>query len=269
MKQTRLKILFFAVCGLLSYATAFSQSAPNGWHSGQMHRSTLDGLKTQKTWNNIELQAGTYRWELETRSNKGKKGKVNLDIEVKFSSGPNSHPVNERVTPSSVRSGTFLIQDYMYRSGGGAGYGKIKIHIGRAGINTNCDYKITLTRIGGDPETGNETCTYTTLGGKSGNIVYNTRSTFTTTKKSCKNKVVLRVDKYSGKARTTFKVYSMNTPRGSKTLEQVEEFPNSRTPTSRTITLNNASGKFFFVELKNHSALNSFRYSATVTQSDN
>jgi hypothetical protein len=271
MKKLLTLLLCIVTAGLHAHSLDLSnenQGAPTGWHSGQLHTSVLDGLNTTKTWNNIDLLPGTYRWTVETRRRGGKTGKVNFDVTVKYASGPNSQPVNERLSSGTTHSGTFVLPDYMSRSNGGAGYARVKIHIGRAGINTNVNYKIILTRIGVDPQHGNNTCTYTRLGGKNGNIISNTRSTYSTTKRSCKNTVEVRVTKTSGRARTTVTVYSMNTPNGSRTFVGRMEFPKGNDRGSDKVTLNNMANKYFFIELKNHSATNTFKFESTVTQSD-
>jgi hypothetical protein len=125
------------------------QGMPTGWHTGSLHLHVLDGLNTTKTWNNIDLLPGMYRWKVETRSPE-EEGKVHFDITVKHSAGPNTQPVKESLNAGASFHGKFSIPDYRSKETGEAGFGRIKIHIGRAGMNTTMNYRITLTRVGED-----------------------------------------------------------------------------------------------------------------------
>lgn len=264
---------------------------------GNLSQNYLDFAHTQKTWNNVDLEPGEYQWEVQCQRRNNKRGKVNFDIKVKYQNGSTEHPVNVSLESDRTSRNTFGLPDYKSKSSGSpAGYGRVKIHIGRRGANTNCNYNIVLTKIGDppviDPPTppvyGNSTsgssgsgsgsygnnnnssnggCTYSKLGGKnSGNVVFNTLGKVKSTKKACKNTVVAKVTKTGGKARTTMMVYKSTTANGTGTLVDSVEFPNGKSKSTKEITVHNADGYFIRIELKNRSAGNTFKYSASITQ---
>lgn len=248
---------------------------PTTWTNGNINQFYLDDTHTQKTFNDIRLRPGTYRWKLETRKRNGRKGKVNFDITVKFQNGRNSKKVDRKLSPGRTDNGNFRIEDYKSQSGGSqAGYGKIKVHIGRAAINTSVNYKITLTRTGGGSTgsgtgttgTSSNNCNYSNLGSKSGNVIGNTVGKYTSQKKACKNAASVRITKTGGRARTTILVYVSNTKNGSGTLKDSYEFPNGNRKGSETIRITGCNGKFVRVEVKNRSAANTFQYNLSITQ---
>lgn len=248
------------------------------WTSGSLMSFYLDFAHTQKTFNNISLAPGRYKYTLQTKARNNKPGKVNFDVHVVYASGSPQKKVDIVANPTGVRTGYLNIDDYRSQSGGSnAGYGKVKVHIGRVAHNTNVNYKITLTKVGALPGgtsgsgggTGGTTgapCTYSSLGSKTGNVVGNTVGKYTSTKKICKNQATVRVVKTGGKARTTILVYTRNSPNGPKQLVQSQEFPNGRAKGSKTIRINNRKGKFVHVEVKNRSAANTFQYNLSITQ---
>ena len=208
------------------------------WTNGNINQFYLDFAHTQKTFNDITLEPGQYQWTVQTIKRNNKKGKVNFDITNTFQNGSSSKVVDKRFSPGRTDNGSFNVVDYKSQSGGSsAGYGKIKVHIGRAGANTNVNYKITLTKTsGGNGNTSvsatsgsgngsnsgngnNSNCNYTTLGSKSGNVLGNTVGKYTSTKKACQNSVTVRVNKTGGKARTTVLVYASSTKNGTGTLK--------------------------------------------------
>jgi len=260
-------------------------------HNGNINQNYLDFAHTQRTWNNIDLEPGTYTWRVELQRNNGKKGKANFDIKIKYANGRNDHPVNRKLETSRNHSGTFGLPDYRSQSSGTAGYGRVKVHIGRAAANTNCNYKITLTKTGGvsGPPTpvpptppnsyngnngnsgnggggNNGGCTYTKLGEKNGRVVGNTVGKLKSTKKACKSSARVAVTKTGGKARTTMLVYKSSTRNGVGQLVDSVEFPNGRSKSTKYINVPNADGYFIRLELKNRSAGNTFSYRAKITQ---
>jgi len=256
-------------------------------HNGNINQNYLDFAHTQRTWNDIDLEPGTYTWRVDLRRNNGKRGKANFDIKVKYANGRKDHPVNKKLETSRNHSGTFGLPDYRSQSSGTAGYGRVKIHIGRAAANTNCNYKITLTKTGGvsgpptpvpptppnsnsygsnNSNSSNGGCTYTKLGEKSGRVIGNTLGKLKSTKKACKSSAKVAVTKTGGKARTTMMVYKSASRNGTGTLVDSVEFPNGRARTTKYITVPNANGYFIRVELKNRSAANTFSYKAKITQ---
>ena len=143
----------------------------------------------------------------------------------------------------------------------------MKVHIGRAAVNTNVRYKITLKRVGGiTGADGSTDCTYTNLGSKSGNVIGNTVGKYTSTKKACKNRVTVKVEKTGGKARTTVMVYASDTKNGTGSLKESYEFPNGKAKSTKNIHVTGVNGKFIRVEVKNRSAANTFKYKLKITQ---
>ncbi len=241
---------------------------PTSWTNGNINQFYLDDTHTQKSFNDIRLMPGTYRWRVKTVKRNGRPGKVNFDIKVKFQNGSNHKKVDKKLSPGRTDTGNFTVEDFRSQSGGGqAGYGKIKVHIGRAAINTSVNYKITLTRTGGSTGSGNSgNCNYTNLGSKSGNVIGNTVGKYTSQKKACKNTAKVKVNKTGGKARTTVLVYTSNTKNGTGTLADSYEFPNGNKKSSKTLNISNCNGKFIRVEVKNRSAANTFKYNLNITQ---
>ena len=122
----------------------------NSWtHPGGINQNYLDFAHTQRTWNNIQLEPGAYDWSIELRRNNGKRGKVNLDIKLKYQNGSTVKILDRKLSSDRGHNGSVTLHDYKSQSSGSpAGYSKIKVHIGRAGANTNCNYKIRLTKTG-------------------------------------------------------------------------------------------------------------------------
>ncbi len=260
--------------------------APTSWTNGNINQFYLDFAHTQKTFNNISLEAGTYRYTLRTIMRNNKPGRVNLDITVKFANGGNVKKVDRQYAPGRTDSGTFTVEDYKSQSGGAnAGYGKVKVHIGRAAHNTNVNYKITLTKVGGSSGgsgssgtmssgsgngnsggSGGSPCNYTSLGSKTGNVIGNTVGTYKSTKKACKNTATVSVVKTSGKARTTILVYAASSRNGNYVLKGSKEFPNGKKKSTKTVSVSGVNGKFIKVEVKNRSAANTFGYRLNIRQ---
>lgn len=250
------------------------------WTNGDINQFYLDNTHTQKTFNDIRLKPGRYSWTLRTIKRNNKPGKVNLDISVKYQNGSKRKKVDRKLSPDRTDTGSFTIEDYKSQSSGSqAGYGMVKVHIGRAAHNTNVRYKITLNRTGGSSGSGtigssgtsssgssSNNCNYTTLGSKSGNVVGNTVGKYTSTKKACKNTAKVKVNKTGGRARTTILVYVSSTKNGTGTLKQSYEFPNGNRNSSKTINVSGCNGKFVRVEVKNRSAANTFKYNLRITQ---
>lgn len=244
------------------------QSIPVRFVKGPISQFYLDHAHTQRTWNNEKLRPGRYRYTVVTRKNNEKKGKVNFDVKVKFSNGSSSQRVNKVINPGATASGVFNVSDYR-TNGQPAGYGMIKVHIGRRAHNTNVNYSINIQRIGDLPGQGGagNNCTYTNLGNKTGNVIGNTVGSYTANKKACKNRATVTVTKTGGKARTTILVYTRPTRNGPKQLVPgTVEFPKNSGNSSRTITVNNANQKYIHVEVKNRSATKQFRYNLRITQ---
>ena len=264
---------------------------------GSLNQNYLDFAHTQKTWNNIDLEPGTYKWTVQLQRRNNKQGKVNFDVKVKYMNGSTEQPVNVKLESNRTSSNTFGLPDYKSKSSGSAaGYGRVKVHIGRNGANTNCNYNIVLTKVGDppviDPPTppaypgittgsgngisgtsgtsgstsSNSGCTYSSLGSKSGNVIFNTLGKIKSSKKACKNLVTAKVTKTGGKARTTMMVYKSSSRNGTGTLVQSVEFPKGSSKYTKEIRVNNANGKFIRIELKNRSAGKTFKYKAYITQ---
>lgn len=253
------------------------------WTNGDINQFYLDNTHTQKTFNDIRLLPGRYSWTLRTIKRNNKPGKVNLDISVKYQNGSKSKKVDRKLSPDRTDRGSFTLEDFKSQSSGTqAGYGMVKVHIGRAAHNTNVRYKITLTRTGGTTTTSSGTtgisgtsgtsgtstsnCNYTSLGTKSGNVLGNTVGKYTSSKKACKNSAKVKVNKTGGRARTTILVYVSSSRNGTGTLKQSYEFPNGTRKSSKTINVSGCNGKFIRVEVKNRSAANTFKYNLSITQ---
>lgn len=236
--------------------------APSTWTTGSLNSHYLDFAHTQKTFNNLELKPGRYKYTVQTKARNSKKGKMNFSLYIKYKSSANVCKVDKlKCSPTGTKTGTFTLDDFHSRANqANAGYGKVKINVGRAGANTNVNYKITLTRQGGS------NCNYTNLGSKTGNVVGNTKGTFKSTKKACKNNAVVKVQKTGGKARTTVLVYAASTQNGAGTLKDSYEFPNGKSKNTKTFNLSGVNGKFIRVEMKNRSTANTFKYKVTATQ---
>ena len=237
-------------------------SAPTSWTNGALNSFYLDFAHTQKTFKNIRLKPGDYRYTLKTVKRNNKKGKVNFWIKPKYK-GKIDQPnlVFKQFAPGRTDSGNFSIDDFHSKSNSSAaGYAKLNVHIGRVNANTNVNYKITLTKVGG----GN--CSYTSLGSKSGNVVGNTRGKFVSTKKACKNTASVTVTKTGGKARTTITVYATSTKNGQGTLKASDEFAAGSGGSPKTFNISGVNGKFIRVELKNRSATKTFKWRVTATQ---
>ncbi len=235
--------------------------APNNWTTGSLNSHYLDFAHTQKTFNDIELNPGQYSYKVQTKERNSKKGKMNFTLTVKYKNSSNHAAASIKCNSTGTKTGSFVIEDFHSRSNQpNAGYGKVKVHVGRAGANTNLNYKITLTRTGGS------SCDYTSLGSKNGTVVGNTKGTFKSSKKACKNNATVKVKKTGGKARTTVLVYAANTKNGAGTLKDSYEFPNGNSKSTKTFNISGVNGKFIRVELKNRSATNRFKYTVTATQ---
>ena len=267
------------------------QQTTTTWTNGNINQFYLDFAHTQRTFNNIQLVPGNYRWDVQLRMNNGKKGKFNFDVYGKFQTGSNSTLVDRKLETNRNHTGTFSVSDYKSRSSGAqAGYGKVKVHVGRAGINTNCNYKITLTRTGGSAgynanagnnnggnnngygNSGNNNnadtggCLKTNIGSKTGTVYGNTRGKLISTEKACKNTATVKVRKTGGKARTTVLVYKSTQANGLGTLVDSKEFARNCSNRTETIRVPNANGYFIRVEIKGRSAARSLSYSASITQ---
>jgi len=196
---------------------------------------------------------------------------------VKYSNGSSAQRVNDVINPGSTKSGVFNVDDFR-TNGQPAGYGMIKVHIGRRAANTNVNYSINIQRIGNLPGQGSAgdgggggagtNCTYTTLGTKTGNVIGNTVGNYTATKKACKNRATVTVRKTGGKARTTILVYTRPTKNGPKTLVPggSKEFAKNSRNGTQIIHVNNANQKYIHVEVKNRSAAKQFKYNLRITQ---
>lgn len=242
--------------------TVVDMVASRNWSSGSMTTSYLDFAHTQKNFDNIQLEPGVYEWKATTRARNNKKGKMNVDITVKYQGSSNRILVNTKINATGSKKGNITIEDFKSKSGSSslAGYGKVKVHVGRAGANTNVLYQVTLRRTGDLP------CVGTNLGSKNGNVVGNTLSKYTSNKPACKNRATVKVQKTGGKAKTMVTVYKANTKNGSGTYVTSYEFPNGKAKSTKTFTVNNANGKYIRIEVKNRSAANTFKYSAKITQ---
>ncbi len=236
---------------------------PQTWNSGSLNTHYLDFAHTQKSFDNIQLSPGVYRWEARTKARNNKKGKMNIDIIAKFQGSSNSTLVNKKANPTGVLKGNITIHDFKSKSGSGslAGFGKVKVHVGRAGSNTNLLYKITLTRTGDIP------CTVTNIGSKRGTIVGNTLAKLKSTQAACKDSVRVKIEKTGGKAKTMVYVYTSNTKNGSGTLAKTYEFRKGSSNGEMNIMLRSGTkGKFIRVEMKNRSATNTFKYKLNIVQ---
>lgn len=235
--------------------------AASSWNSGELHNNYLDFAHTQKTFKDIKLKTGKYEYSLTTEKRNNKQGKVNLSITAMYKGGSNSEDVSKKCSPGRTDKGQFILSDFQSKTSGTAGYGKVKIHIGRAGANTNVWYKITLARIGG-------ACGYTSLGSKTGNIISNTTKKYTFKEKACKDEVEVTVTKTGGKARTTVSVYTSSTKNGAGKLKSSFEFKNDSNKKIKTFNLSGVENKFIRVEMHNRSIGNTFKYKVTATQSN-
>ena len=255
------------------------------WTNGDMNQFYLDFAHTQKTFDDLQLAVGTYSYTVQTNKRNNQPGRVNFDITVLYQNGANDKKVDKQFAPGTTQSGTFTIEDYKSQSGGTpAGYGQIKVHIGRADHNTNVNYQIVITRQNNIPVvpagsggkgSGNvnlsqinnsDNCNYSDLGSKNGNVLGNTVGNYTSDKKACKSNASVVVNKTDGSARTTVLVYASDDSTGQGTLIASDEFPNGQETGSKTIPLTGVKNKFIKVELKNRSATNQFKYSLNINQ---
>ena len=268
-----------------------SSSHPTTWTNGDINQFYLDFAHTQKSFDDIKLDVGTYSYSVETIKRNNQSGKLNFDITVKYQNGSDDKKVDQKFSPGTTKTGSFVIEDYKSQSGGApCGYGMLKVKVGRADHNTNLNYKITLTKtssagssssngnyVGGNRNGSNGTinnnnnntnndCNYSDLGDKTGNVIGNTVGKYTSTKKACKNTATVRVNKTDGQARTTILVYASNTANGQGTLIKSDEFPNGKGTGSKTLDLTGVNNKFITVELKNRSAAHQFKYNLSITQ---
>ncbi len=232
------------------------------WNSGSLNSHYLDFAHTQKNFDNIELEPGVYEYKVITKERNDKKGKMNLDIIAKFQGSSNSILLDRKINSTSTKKGSITILDFKSKSGSGslAGYGKIKVHVGRAGANTNLNYSVQLRR------TGNLPCKSGSIGAKSGTVVGNTLGKLKSSSPACKNSVKVKVQKTGGRAKTTIYVYASPTKNGSGTLKKTYEFPNGNSKSTKTLNVSGVNGKYIRVELKNRSAANTFKYSVKITQ---
>lgn len=275
------------------------------WTNGNINQFYLDFAHTQKVFNDIELEPGRYKWEVQLRRNNGKKGKMNFDVKAKYQNGSNDLLVDRKLDTNRAHSGYLNLSDYRSKSSGSAsaGYGMLKIHVGRVAANTNCNYKITLTKVGGSttnppttppgyvpnppttppsnspnppttppnnspnpPTTPPDNCNNPEMAKKSGNVVSNTRGKLVTSKKACKDNVTVKVKKTGGKAHTIVTVYKSTNKNGNGQLVGTMQFARNCSAKEETIRVNNAKGYFIRVEIKNKSAINSFKYDAKILQ---
>ncbi len=267
-------------------------SQPTTWTNGDINQYYLDFAHTQKTFDDIKLDVGTYSYSVETIKRNNQPGKLNFDITVKYQNGSDDKKVDQQFSPGTTKTGSFVIEDYKSQSGGApSGYGMLKVKVGRADHNTNLNYKITLTKTSSSGSSGgggifsggnrngsngtnnsnnnnntNNDCNYSDLGDKTGNVIGNTVGKYTSTKKACKNTATVRVNKTDGQARTTILVYASNTANSQGTLIKSDEFPNGNGTGSKTLDLTGVNNKFITVELKNRSATNQFKYNLSITQ---
>ena len=282
---------FIFAMGIKSYPSEknvvvfVSSSHPTTWTNGELSQFYLDMTTTQKTFNDIRLDVGTYNYTIETSKRNNQPGKINLDITVKFQDGSHEKKVDQQYSPGTTRSGVFTIEDFKSQSSGSpAGYGMIKVHLGRADHNTNLNYKITINKTGGINNSGNNLgsrgenvptlnsgnnnadCNYSDLGSKSGNVIGNTVGKYKSDKKACKNAASVTVTKTDGSARTTILVYASNDENTRGSLVASDEFANGNSTGSKTIPLTGVKNKFITVELNNRSATNKFKYDLSISQ---
>lgn len=235
--------------------------APESWSTGSLLTMYLDYAHTQKTFNNISLKPGTYTYKVTTRKRNNKQGKVNFSIQAMYKGGSNGPVVSKRYDPGTTNTGQIVLSDYNSKTSGAAGYGKFKVHIGRAGANTNVYYQITLVR-----KNTSSACTYSSLGSKSGTIVGNTTKKVTFDKKACKSSVTVTVHKKGGRARTTVNIYASSTKNGAGQLKKSYEFPNGNGTSLKNFRINGVKGKFIRIEMRNRSAGNTFQYTTSARQ---
>ncbi len=235
------------------------------WTTGPLSTRYLDFAHTTHT-DEVVLEPGRYKWTLVTQRRNGKEGRVNFDIKQLYKNAQNEIILNKpRTTSGRTTTGTFTLSDYKSRTSGTAGYSKIKVHIGRADIDTNVNYKITITKVSGG-NGSNSGCSYTFLGSGHGNVWGMTTGKKAFKKKACKDVVNVKVYKVGGSARTTVSVYASSQKNGVGTLKGTYEFRNSRLTSSHNFRLNNVNGKFIRIEMQNRSVTNAFKWKATAKQ---
>ncbi len=143
--NTKYTIPIFMTALLLS-AVAFAY--PQNWNSGKLSERKLNSTHFAKNWQ-VKLKPGRYKWQVRTVSNKNRKGKINFYIMVDYAGDKvicARLPV--KLKPGKTNHGILTIADFnYYKNKPSKGWGKAKVHIGRAGLNTNVNYRITLTRL--------------------------------------------------------------------------------------------------------------------------